>query len=56
MGIGYHKEIGFTGDPTDIQGLGRNPNPRMFVEIIERKKLDVSRVVSGVSTANVRKV
>jgi hypothetical protein len=55
MGVGYNKEIGFPGDPTDIQGLRRNPNPRVFVEIIERKKLDVSRV-SGVSTANVRKV
>lgn len=47
--VGYYKKICLSGDPTEIQGLRGDPYPRVFVEIVECKKLNASRVVSGVS-------
>ena len=56
MGVGYHKEICLPGDSTKIYGLRGNPDPRMFVEIIECKKLDAGRVVSGLGNGTAWKI
>ena len=49
MRVGYYKEICLPGNSSEIQGLRGDPNPRMFVEVVECEELDASRVISDVS-------